>query len=129
MSDFAVAIQKLSEHCAFGNSLNDALHDRFVCGLLNEATQKKLLVEADLTYDRAKTIALAAETASKDAEELHKPSVVNNVKSKANKTATAGSKKTDMFCTRCGKTNHDESTCYFREKTCNKCSRKGLTDV
>jgi len=125
VSEFAVAIQKLSEHCAFGNSLNDALRDRLVCGLLNETTQKKLLVEVDLTYESAKTIALAAETASKDAEELRKLPAVNKIKAKANRTPSAVSKKTDMFCTRCGKTNHDQSTCYFREKTCNKCSRKG----
>lgn len=70
ISDFCVAIQKLSEKCEFGTNLQDSLRDRLVCGLTNEHIQRKLLVEADLTFKRAKEIALAAEIASRDAEEL-----------------------------------------------------------
>ena len=65
ISEYCVAIQKLSEHCEFGTTLNDTLRDRLVCGLANEHIQRKLLVEADLTHDRAKAVALAAETATK----------------------------------------------------------------
>jgi hypothetical protein len=125
ISDYCVAIQKLSEHCQFGTTLNDALRDRLVCGLVSEQTQRKLLVEADLTYDRAKAIALAAETATKDAGELRKPPAgeVNKLKAKASSSTTDAKK---MLCTRCGKTNHEQATCYFREKFCNKCSKKGI---
>jgi hypothetical protein len=43
------------------------------------------LVEADLTYDKARTIAIASETATKDNEELRKQpnSDVNKLKAKA----------------------------------------------
>ncbi len=91
ISDYCVAIQKLSEHCEFGTTLRDALRDRLVCGLLNEHIQRKLLVEVDLSYDKAKAIALAAETATKDAEELRKqPSHdVNKLQVKARQPSTA----------------------------------------
>jgi hypothetical protein len=72
ITDYCVAIQRLSEFCEFGNTLNHALRDRRVCGLANEITQRRLLAEADLTYDKAKAIALAAEAATKDTEELRK---------------------------------------------------------
>lgn len=41
-------IKTLSEQCEFGTTLNDSLRDRFVCGLYNEAIQKRLLVETRL---------------------------------------------------------------------------------
>jgi len=49
VSDFCVAIQKLSENCQFGTTLFDALRDRLVCGLASEQIQRRLLTEADLT--------------------------------------------------------------------------------
>lgn len=42
---FVAALHKLAEHCEFGDVLNDSLRDRLVCGLRNEAIQKKLLTE------------------------------------------------------------------------------------
>ena len=66
--------------------MSDSLRDRLLCGLASEAIQTKLLVEADLTYEKAKAIALAAETASRDAVELRKQpaqsSDVNKLKQK-----------------------------------------------
>jgi hypothetical protein len=59
-------------HCQFGSTLNDAVRDRLVCGLSDQHLQRRLLVEADLTFDRAKALAIAAETAARDAEELRK---------------------------------------------------------
>ena len=62
ISEYCVAIQKLSEHCQFGPTLNDALFDRLVCRLIDEHIQRKLLVETDLDYDKAKAIAIASES-------------------------------------------------------------------
>jgi len=98
-----------------------------VCGLVNEHIQRKLLVEADLTYDRAKAIAIAAETAVKDAVELrHQPAAaaaadVNKLKYTAPKPTSS------QQCTRCGKRNHSSSECYFRDKVCHNCAKKGHT--
>ncbi|XP_069139364.1 uncharacterized protein [Argopecten irradians] len=73
--DYNAALRKLSENCSFGESLNDTLRDRLVCGLKAEHIQKKLLTEADLTYQKALEVAIAIETATKDAVELQRQHV------------------------------------------------------
>ena len=55
-------------HCEFGTHLEEALRDRFVCGLKNEAVQKRLLTEADLTLARAVTTAQSMEAADRNAK-------------------------------------------------------------
>lgn len=139
ISEYCVAIQKLSEHCEFGTTLNDTLRDRLVCGLANEHIQRKLLVEADLTYDRAKAVALAAETATKDAEELRKQPAgdtqVNRLQAKTarrgpqptrlSQPSEATARATTTICGRCGKKNHTQDQCYFRDKQCHQCLRIG----
>ena len=47
ISDFIVALKKLSIHCKYGEFLNQALRDRFVCGLNNPKIQNKLLNTKD----------------------------------------------------------------------------------
>jgi nucleoside-triphosphatase THEP1 len=132
IAEYCVAIQRLTEHCEFGTTLNDALRDRLVCGLANEHVQRKLLVEADLTYERAKAIAIASETATKDAEELRRqPAAVEVNKLKAGRSADFNYSKSTakgfVACTRCGKNNHEQSQCYFKDKVCHKCSKLGHT--
>jgi hypothetical protein len=63
---FEAAIRKLATHCHFGDKLEEALRDRFVCGLRHEAIQRRLLSEVDLTYAKAMEIVLAMETADRD---------------------------------------------------------------
>ncbi len=67
----AVYIVELAEFCNYGGSLNKMLRDRLVCGVCgvnNEAIQRKLL---DLTYERALAIAQGSEEAE-EAEEADK---------------------------------------------------------
>ena len=67
---FVAELKKLSRQCDFGANLNDSLRDCFVCGIQNENIfQKRLLSEANLTYQRAVELAIAMETAAKDAED------------------------------------------------------------
>ena len=65
-----MALKELSTHCNFGTFLNKVLRDRLVCGLAKEATQKKLLMEAELMFKKACEIARAMEMADKNASEL-----------------------------------------------------------
>ena len=51
--------------CQFGTHLNEALRDRFVCGLRSKETQKKLLTE-EHTFDAPLKVAPGAEAAEKD---------------------------------------------------------------
>ena len=49
VADFIAQLRRLAMHCQFGDHLNEALRDRFVCGLKSEVMQKRLLSEVDLT--------------------------------------------------------------------------------
>ncbi len=57
VSEFVADLKRLSLHCSFGAYLDEALRDRLVCGLRSEATQKRLLTEAELTFKKAVEIA------------------------------------------------------------------------
>ena len=70
IADFVAALRQLSEHCAFGETLQDVLRDRLVCGVKDERIQRRLLGEVELTFARAFQIALAVESANKHAIEL-----------------------------------------------------------
>ena len=63
-------LRKLAEHSDFGAVLSDMLRDRLVCGIRQKSTQRRLLCESDLTYDKALETAQAAESADKDAQRL-----------------------------------------------------------
>ena len=68
VSQYLTELRKLSEHCQFQNFLNDALRDRFVCGLSSFVIQRKLLSEVDLALKKASNIALSMEMAEKEAK-------------------------------------------------------------
>ena len=70
VSDFAAQLKKLSTHCEFGNFLDEALRDRFVCGLRKESIQKKLLSEKTLDFSKAMEIAQSMEMKEKKSMEL-----------------------------------------------------------
>ena len=54
IAEFDAALRKLATHCKFGETLEDTLRDRLVCGLRHEAIQRRLLSEKDLTYGSLK---------------------------------------------------------------------------
>ena len=47
--DFLADLRRLAITCEFGNFLDEALRDRFVCGLKAEGIPKRLFTEPDLT--------------------------------------------------------------------------------
>ena len=59
VSTFAANHKHLASTCNFGTHLNEALHDRFVCGLRNKEIQKKLLTE-EHNFDEGLKNALGA---------------------------------------------------------------------
>ena len=46
-------LRRLAGRCYFGGYLDEALRDRFVCGLKNDHIQKGLMAEADLNLGKA----------------------------------------------------------------------------
>ena len=67
ISDYLAELRKLASRCQFRDFLGEALRDRLVCGLNNEAIQKALLAESTLTLDSAREKALGMEEAAKRA--------------------------------------------------------------
>ena len=67
IAEYEAGLRKL---CKFGQYLDDALRDRFVCGLRHEGTQKRLLAERELTFTKARDIALGVEAAEKNLKEV-----------------------------------------------------------
>ena len=61
---FAANPKHLASTCQFGTHLNEALRDRFVCGLRSKETQNKLLTE-ERTFDAPLKVALGAEAVGK----------------------------------------------------------------
>ncbi len=138
----------MASNCEFGQFLNDALRDQFVCGLTGEQYHNRLLSEKDLTFTKACDIALALELAYRDTKELRehteKPKgAVNKVfnsssdrrhykkgqSSRYNQQDNSRGKHRSsdkrQRCYRCGKDNHQPTECYYRAETCHGCGKVG----
>ena len=114
INEYVAELRRLTTHCQFGGFLDEALRDRLVCGLRNEAIQKKLLTEADLTLIRAVELSVGMEAAEKNAKSLKgTENAVNRV---------APQRKP---CYRCGRSSHDQKDCKFRDAECHNCGKRG----
>ena len=70
IATFVSELRSLSEYCNFGATLDDMVRDRLVCGVNDNAIQKRLLAEPSLTYQKAVELALSIETAAQSMREL-----------------------------------------------------------
>ncbi|XP_061151222.1 uncharacterized protein K02A2.6-like [Syngnathus typhle] len=117
VTQFVAGLRKLAEHCEFRDVLNDTLRDRLVCGLRNEAAQKRLLTESDLTLEKAINISVTMEMAKKEAQQLSATERVHQLNN--DKPNTQGP------CFRCGRSGHLASTCWCKEMDCRNCGKRG----
>lgn len=72
--DYVAELRRLAQDCNYGDTLQQKLRDRIVCGINDDRIQRRLLAEADLTCEKALAIAVAAETATKNAHDLQNSS-------------------------------------------------------
>ena len=102
IADYDAALRKLATHCKFKGYLHDALCDWFVCGLHNEAMQRRLLGEADLTYSNAMELAQAMEVAEENDRSL------KGTETAIRKVQGTPPHRTQAKhpCSRCGKPGH-----------------------
>ena len=143
IAEYMVQIEKLSKYCQFGAFLEEALRDRFVCGLntQNKKIQEKLITETDLTFKRACGRAVQLEMSEKDVWEMHRPhsfgaevDSVNKIscsrRSSANFAVTKSeqekNKKPEQvkLCFRCGQ-KHSPATCKVKDVKCFGCGPLG----
>ena len=71
IADFVAELRRLATNCKFGAHLAHALRDLFVCGLNNEAIQKRLLLEKDLTLSKAVDLSLSLQSADEMSQAMH----------------------------------------------------------
>ena len=57
-------LRAIAQYYNFGETLELMLRDRFVCGINDQQTQKKLLAEKVLSFDKAMEIAVAIKSAT-----------------------------------------------------------------
>ena len=136
VAEYIVSLKQLSTHCDFGTFLNDSLRDQLVCGLRQEAIQRKLLAEDKLTFKKASEIAQAMELAERNTTELKamdstevqvvsdKRKVVQHKQTQeiSNQPLPVGGVK--KSCYRCGG-QHKPEFCRFRTETCRRCGKIG----
>ena len=126
INDYVVRLKLFSKNCDYGDSLKDALLDRFVAGIRNAETQRRLLIQPDtLTYDEAVKMSVAMEMAAKDATELsHTDTMDINFLSKRehmNYPSKKGGPNKD--CSSCGRKHGGK--CRFSDATCYNCKQIG----
>ena len=63
IAELDAALRKLATHREFGETLDETLRDRFVCAVQHEVTQRRLLAEHTLTYQKVLEIARGMEAA------------------------------------------------------------------
>ena len=111
IATFVAELRRIAQYCNFGDSLNDSLRDRLVCGVNEDNIQRRLLSEKVLTFDKAMEIAVSMETAKKNGDELQAmPPTVHKVCS--------------LSCYRCGK-NHLPDECNLKGAKCFSCGKIG----
>ena len=65
---YVAELRKLTINCEFGDTLNDMLRDRLVCGLSNPKIQKALPGHKKLTFAQTCDIAVSNELAEENAK-------------------------------------------------------------
>ncbi|UYV73811.1 K02A2.6-like [Cordylochernes scorpioides] len=117
ISKYIIRLKEQAQRCNFGDVLQESLRDRFVAGIIDTPTQKKLLQEEGLTFEGALDIALSAESADND---LH-----NLKRSEDAHLSPQHLHAINNPCKHCGKTNHLHYNCFFKSANCRVCGRVG----
>ena len=141
VKDYVAELRKLSEHCNFGNNLQESLRDRFVCGLNDEKVQQRLLATNELTLKLAVDTATAMEAAARSAKQIHnrnthtsageegsvhKVSPKNHFKARKGQGSQNADRKE---CFRCGSFYHLADACPKKYQECYKCKTVGHTQA
>ena len=109
------------------------LRDRLVCGIRDKRIQQRLLAEPELTFQKARELALAAETATRNSQDLqaNKTPITTNteplLKIQRQRKTLKSSTDADgaTACYRCGGTTSQRIA--DSEKQCVGCARREAT--
>uniref|UniRef100_A0A1A7YSF0 Gypsy retrotransposon integrase-like protein 1 n=2 Tax=Iconisemion striatum TaxID=60296 RepID=A0A1A7YSF0_9TELE len=124
--EYVAELRRLAQDCNYGNTLEQKLRDRLVCGINEDRIQRRLLSEVDLTCEKALSIAVAAETANKNAQDLQNPSMSGKCFKlhKSSQQRSTFKNSSIQECYRC-KGQHHPAECKFKQEKCHACKKVG----
>ena len=125
ITDFVAELHRLAARCKFEGYLDDALRDRFVCRLRNEAIQRSLLAEKELTDASAIERAKGMKAAHANGKALKTPALTVGKVDRPVNGRSNYSAESQKPCHRCGKVDHTSRECRYRDVECHKCKKKG----
>ena len=133
--ELAARIRQDAATCDFTsirNPQDEALRQRFICSVNNEAVLKALfkMKDEELTFAKVVQTAVETEDAAKVARETahgNKPKSVYKVDQNSKyHTGKNADKEKSVMCHRCGKSNHQAPECHNKDMLiCNYCKIKG----
>ena len=121
-TEFIAELRSLAKTCNFGEYLEIAIRDQFVCGLGDSKCQAELLCEAELTADRALQWARAAEVVCKETEGMQ---LVRKEPERFPLDGETNRVYSKPACYRCGKQGHSAADCRFKTAQCHACQKTG----
>ena len=116
ITEYLAELRKLTLNCDFKDFLDQALRDRFVCGLQNNSILRRLLAERKLTLKSAIELAKIVENADLETQIIATDIKTENVNAMNNATRK---------CYRCNSTKHLANVYRFKDAKCNNCHMKG----
>ena len=121
-NNYMAALQRLANECKFLTLLDSMLITQFICGLRDEAVQRRLLLEDESSLTKAKALETASVAESTRAQqlEMREEKVMAVRQDTRRKDSGSGGPK----CQRCGGQNND-GQCKFRDAVCHACKRTG----
>ena len=133
MTEYVAELRCLAQDCNYGATLDQMLRDRLVCGIDNDRMQRRLLSEANLTFETAFKIAVATEAASRNVLDLQTRASVqagSNVmfvtrKPGQERKGDTGEQTEYRECNRCRGKNHIANDCRFKTDKCYECGKIG----
>ena len=116
ITEYLAELRKLTLNCDFKDFLDQALRDRFVCGLQNNSIRWRLLAEKKLMLKSVIELAKAMENV-----DLETQIIATDIKTENANTMNNATRK----CYRCNSTKHLANVCRFQDAKCNNCHMKG----
>ena len=141
VTQYVAALRELASSCEFGDKTDEMLRDQLIQYVTNAHIREKLLLESNLTLDKAITLATQIESAAEQAKcmvgdkpslqvqavqkKSHRPRSQNKSSTPAPTTAATG--KSSRTCFRCGSDSHlaNAPSCPAAKATCKTCHKKG----
>lgn len=138
VNQYLAALRELAATCDFGSNTDEMLRDQFLENVSNSHIRERLLMEPNLTLDKAVTIATQMESAAEQAKSIGGRTSSLQVKavqkkpcrpqptSKPPARASIPAKPL-RTCFRCGSSSHlaNAPNCPAAQAKCKNCQKKG----